>query len=276
MCRTFEVGWLSLFTVSGWTAFEFTQVLGRRLVPVLRRLWTLYAASTAAACVLHYAQHTQPFSELLVLATCTSAVLQALGVRVAQPMDVMQLSLLPSLASDEALTWPADRLVAYLAFPVLAGLLTQLPAGTAAAVAVGLPTPAAVTPATGMLPAAAGAQPMFSSMSAAARATGAASMLKSSSRAQEQQLQLQQEAWLLAQLAQCAVVATTFGNVRMSSSALQQPLAQQAGGGWLLASFLVAMHGVCNWYSWCVLLPCAAGSSCTPSTQYSCTQYAQG
>jgi hypothetical protein len=158
-------------------------------------------------------------------------------------MDVMQLSLLPSLASDEALTWPADRLVAYLAFPVLAGLLTQLPADTAAA-AVGLATPAAATPATGLLPAAAGAQPMFSSMSAATRATGAASMLKSSSRAQEQQLQLQQEAWLLAQLAECAVVATTFGNVRMSSSALQQPLAQQAGAGWLLALFLIAMHVV--------------------------------
>jgi hypothetical protein len=143
-------------------------------------------------------------------------------------MDVMQLSLLPSLASNEALNWPADRLVAYLAFPVLAGLLTQLPSDTAAA--VGLATPAAVTPATGLLPAAAGTHPMFSSMSAAARATGAASMLKSSSRAQEQQLQLQQEAWLLAQLAECAVVATTFGNVRISSSALQQPLAQQAAG----------------------------------------------
>jgi hypothetical protein len=172
-----------------------------------------------------------------------SAVLQALGVRVAQPMDVMRLSLLPSLASDEALTWPADRLVAYLAFPVLAGLLTQLPTDTTAAAAGVLATPAALTPATGLLPAAAGTHPLLTKMSAAAaRASavpaGSTKLLKSSSRVQEQQLQLQQEAWLLAQLAECAVVATTFGNVRMSSGAVQQPLAQQAagkGGCWHLS-----------------------------------------
>jgi uncharacterized protein YecT (DUF1311 family) len=73
-------------------------------------------------------------------------------------------------------------------------------------------------------------------LSAAGRASAApvssSKLLKSSSRVQEQQLQLQQEAWLLGQLAECAVVATSLGNVRISSSGSEQQVAaQQAGTG---------------------------------------------
>jgi hypothetical protein len=155
--------------------------------------------------------------------------LQALGVRVAQPMDVMQLALLPALALHDALSWPTERLVAYLAFPLLAGLLThQLPAGIAnsAASASGVTAAAAATPAAvAATPVTAAGLP-FSATAAAtpmASVAGSRKLPKSHSRTvQQQQLQQQQlqqqAAWLMSQLAEHAVVVTTLGNVRISNS----------------------------------------------------------
>eukprot|EP00775_Hariotina_reticulata_P003174 gene3174-3452_t len=64
-----------------------------------------------------------------------TAGLMVLGVRVLRPIDIMQQAVLPAFKSAAALSWSPERLVAALAFPLIAGLvpLAIPPAPTAAA-----------------------------------------------------------------------------------------------------------------------------------------------
>lgn len=135
-----------------------------------------------------------------------------MGVRPAQPMDVMQYALLPAMAAPAAVAWPPDRLVAYLAFPLLSGLLA--PARTAAPDAVVTPAATAVTPAIAAQARAA---------SAARAAAGVSVGPLTSSRGLpsiggQQQFAQQQEAWLIDKLSKCAAVVTSQGNVRISNA----------------------------------------------------------
>lgn len=152
-------------------------------------------------------------------------ILQALGVCEAQPIDVMQLSALPSMASAAAVDWDMQRLVAWLAFPLLAGLLQFTPIAAAPATAVaGGQTPGAffeaATPAA-VVTASQTAAPLTGRWTA--KTTGMYPGLRQ---------QQQQQDQLLMALRECVLVVTTQGTIRLADTDAALG-SSQSSSGWL-------------------------------------------
>jgi len=142
-------------------------------------------------------------------------LMQEIGVRTVQPMDIMVHYVLPTFKSPGALNLPESTLLALLAFPLASGLLSE-----------------------GLEEASKASQPAVLDAGGASEADAASDTsdlpppqvsrpIEMAARGQGSPVN-EGKGWLLAQLRQAAVLATNRGAVRVSSAAAEYLAAARA------------------------------------------------